>query len=64
MAKAKRPVVAVIRFFSNDFQAVIVSGCSDQCPELKHNRMFFGSVASCAVRDEFEGVGFFGIKAK
>jgi hypothetical protein len=43
---------------------MIVSGCSDQRPELKDNRIFFGSVASRAVRDEFEGVGFFGIKAK
>ena len=64
MAKAKRPVVAVTRFFSNDFQAVMVAGCSDQRPELKHNGIFFGSVASRAVRDELGGVGFFGIKAK
>ena len=51
-------------FFSDDFQAVMVADCSDQYPELNHNGIFFGSVASRAVRDEFEGIGFFGIKAK
>ena len=56
--------VEVIKFFSNDFQAVMVAGCSDQRPELKHNRIFFGSVASHSVRDELEGVELFEIKAK
>jgi len=56
--------VAVMRFFFNDFQAVMVAGCNDQRPELNHNFIFFGSVASRSVRDELEGVRFFGIKAK
>ena len=66
VAKAKRPVVAVTRFLSSDFQAVMVAGCSDQRPELKHNGIFFGSVASRAVyvRDELGGVGFLGDKGQ
>ena len=62
--KAKRPVVAVTRFLSSDFQAVMVAGCSDQHPELKHNGIFFSSVASRAIRDELGGVGFLGDKGQ